>query len=547
MRKRIGILCLVAMIMFGSIALGYGVIAASKSDVTTPTVLTTKSKTIYVTKGNYVSLQVKTGGKLRKVKWKVSSGSKYGKIIKKNNKLATSYTTKTVKIKGIKKGTAQVRASYKGKTYKAKIVVETPSISNTSITLVKGKSKTLKISGTKRKKAWGTTNKAIASVTTSGKVTGMTAGTCKVVGVVGSVPYYCSVRVLDISQNDLTLQVGTSQELSILGKSNGKKVTWKSNNTNVAKVDKDGNVSAVGVGECKITGKVHGKTLICSVAVSNQSVYKAKYTYEVKLLNQYPVYTTYGEKKLDGTSQSSDLSFAYVYIKTNNPNPYTIYLENPRGITFMKDFQDVELTLLDGVCYGAALHKVNGGYLGQISLKTTGNNSIEVREVAGAYNDPSYKPSYSNAWKQDVNSQRVATLSIPNVKSYSATEKAWYQSVIKAQTTSSMTEKQKMDAIVSYLSTNFKYFACSLSPNEYLPLISHEGAYWDTKEVDCVRYCYMVNNFASFLGIKGVSTYAGYSNHYYSTVTFSDGSTKAYDNAPNSYSNIVTDWKMLDE
>lgn len=226
------------------------------------TLSTKKSKTVYVTKGKYVTLNVKTNGKTRKAKWKITKNKSKGKIIGKNNLLVTSYSTKTVKVKGVKKGTVYVSGKYKGKTYKAKVVVETPSISKTSVVLKKGESVTLSLNGTKREKQWGTTKSGVASVTTGGKVTGKSAGTCKIVGAVGNSSYTCSVRVLDINKSSLSLASGQTDTLAILGKATSKKVTWSSSNESVATVGTDGIVTAKDSGSCTITGKVHGKTFI---------------------------------------------------------------------------------------------------------------------------------------------------------------------------------------------------------------------------------------------------------------------------------------------
>lgn len=69
------------------------------------------------------------------------------------------------------------------------------SISKTSMTIQVGVQKTLKISGTKEKVSWKSENPDIAAVDASGVVTGMEAGTTKILANVGGNTYTCTVKV----------------------------------------------------------------------------------------------------------------------------------------------------------------------------------------------------------------------------------------------------------------------------------------------------------------------------------------------------------------
>lgn len=73
----------------------------------------------------------------------------------------------------------------------------TVKISSKSITLEVGKSKTLKISGTKSKVTWKSSKKSVASVAGNGKVTAKSAGTVTITGTVGGKKYTCKVTVTD--------------------------------------------------------------------------------------------------------------------------------------------------------------------------------------------------------------------------------------------------------------------------------------------------------------------------------------------------------------
>ena len=70
------------------------------------------------------------------------------------------------------KGTSVITAKVGNKKYTCKITVETPRISKSSISMGTGKKYTLKVNGTKQKVKWSSSNKAIATVSSKGVVTG---------------------------------------------------------------------------------------------------------------------------------------------------------------------------------------------------------------------------------------------------------------------------------------------------------------------------------------------------------------------------------------
>ena len=59
----------------------------------------------------------------------------------------------------------------------------------------KGKSQTLKITGTKKKVTWKSSNKKIAKVSISGKVTALKVGTVTITGTVSGRKFTCQVIV----------------------------------------------------------------------------------------------------------------------------------------------------------------------------------------------------------------------------------------------------------------------------------------------------------------------------------------------------------------
>lgn len=66
-----------------------------------------------------------------------------------------------------------------------------------SITLTKGSTAVLKLTGTKKKVSWSSGSKKIAAVNKNGKVTAKKAGTTQIFAVIGRIRYACKVKVIN--------------------------------------------------------------------------------------------------------------------------------------------------------------------------------------------------------------------------------------------------------------------------------------------------------------------------------------------------------------
>lgn len=144
------------------------------------------------------------------------------------------------------------------------------SLSQTSIDLKVGDTRTLTVHNLSgRTVSWSSDKESVATVK-QGKVKAVKAGKCVVTATLsdGTV-LKCNVTVTDpakINKTKLKLNVGDSFTLKV-GHLRGRKVTWSSNNPGVASV-KDGKVTAHKAGSCTVTAQVqNGKTLKCKVTV----------------------------------------------------------------------------------------------------------------------------------------------------------------------------------------------------------------------------------------------------------------------------------------
>lgn len=87
------------------------------------------------------------------------------------------------------------------------IQAATIKLNKKSVTLNKGKSTTLKVTGTKKKVKWTSSNKKVATVTSKGKVTAKKAGTAYIKAKVNGKTLKCKVVVKTVKKNNITSYV----------------------------------------------------------------------------------------------------------------------------------------------------------------------------------------------------------------------------------------------------------------------------------------------------------------------------------------------------
>ncbi|MCC8045773.1 MAG: Ig-like domain-containing protein [Clostridiales bacterium] len=141
-------------------------------------------------------------------------------------------------------------------------------LSDTSVTLIKGQTTKLTISGTDSTVTWKSNKKSIAKVNAKGKVTALKNGAATITAIVDGAKYKCKVTVVtpSISAKTVSLTVGKTKKLKISGTT--ETVTWKSSNKKVATVSKSGKITAKKAGTATITATVLGKKYKCVVTVS---------------------------------------------------------------------------------------------------------------------------------------------------------------------------------------------------------------------------------------------------------------------------------------
>lgn len=293
------------------------------------------SKKITLTKGQKKTLKLK--GTKKKAKWSSSKKS------------VATVSSKGV-VFGKKKGTTVITAKIGSKKYTCKVTVETPKLNKKSVTLSVGKSSTLKVTGTKQKVKWTSSNTAIATITRNGKVVAKSAGTAEVIANVGGAKFVCKVNVkgsqkpapkpttipapvtrpitgIKLSSNSIELEVKKTYTLQATiipeNTTDNKMIVWSSSNSNVATVT-NGVVTAHAVGNADIQARTsNGIVSTCKVIVKEgltekdkMAGYFLKYLTQIlkdpDSLNVYGIYDGYNEGVNSSTGSSYHNEFIIV-------------------------------------------------------------------------------------------------------------------------------------------------------------------------------------------------------------------------------------------
>ncbi len=136
---------------------------------------------------------------------------------------------------------------------------------------------------TNQKLNWSSSNPAVATVSATGVVTAVAAGSATISAASqadSSKSATCYVTVsqqmiavtgISLSRTSLTLVEGSEKSLSatvLPANATDPQVTWRSSDTAVAKVDQKGLITAIGAGSAKITATAGDYSAVCQLTVS---------------------------------------------------------------------------------------------------------------------------------------------------------------------------------------------------------------------------------------------------------------------------------------
>ena len=182
-----------------------------------------------------------------------------------------------------------VKAECKVTVTAANVAVTGVSLDKTTLTLAAGENakltaKVTPANATNKRVTWSSSDEAIATVESEGKVTANAAGTATITATTkeGNKTATCTVTVtgtsvavtgVSLDKTTLTLTKGKSAKLTATvapANATNKNVTWSSSNQAIATVDSEGDVRAMAVGIASITVTTAdgNKTAECKVTVT---------------------------------------------------------------------------------------------------------------------------------------------------------------------------------------------------------------------------------------------------------------------------------------
>lgn len=168
-----------------------------------------------------------------------------------------------------------------------RIAVTSIELNKTSLRLKEGEFETLTATvkpdnATDKTVTWASSNEGVASVDAAGKVSAIKEGTATITAQAGEKTAKCEVTVykdipvssIELDKTTLSIAVGDAVTLKTTVKpadATDKTITWSSNDTNVAKVDAEGKVTAIGKGSTTITAYSGNVSASCKVFVKAAS------------------------------------------------------------------------------------------------------------------------------------------------------------------------------------------------------------------------------------------------------------------------------------
>lgn len=174
-----------------------------------------------------------------------------------------------------------------GETFEVDVTVETSikkvTLDETNIEMAKGEEKTISAtvepSDTTMSKelTWESSNPDVVTVDENGKIEAISGGRATITatsvnGVSASLNVVVNVPITNatINKESLTMNKGTEEQLEVTiepSDATDQEITWTTDDDEVATVDENGKVTAVGAGETTITAKVGSFTLTTDVEV----------------------------------------------------------------------------------------------------------------------------------------------------------------------------------------------------------------------------------------------------------------------------------------
>ena len=220
------------------------------------------------------------------------------KVTWKSSKPSIATVSSSGVVTGKKAGTVYIYANAYGKSVKYKLTIKEPALklNKSSSSIYKGKTTTLKATTSYRTKVtWKSSNSSIATVSSTGVVTGKKAGTVYIYANAYGKSVKCKVTVknptITLNKSKATAYAGKSYTLKATT-SYRTKISWKSSNTKIATVDSKGMIKLKKAGKVTISATAFGKKVNCVLTVKNPTLKVSKASVSIYRKKSYTVKAT---------------------------------------------------------------------------------------------------------------------------------------------------------------------------------------------------------------------------------------------------------------
>lgn len=255
-----------------------------------------------------------------------------------NTKVATVSSAGKIAAKAKGSATITVKNGFAKKT--VKVTVKNPKLNMTKSTIYLYANKTLKITGKVGKATFKSSNKKVAVVNKSGKITAKKKGTCTITVKTNGITLKCKVTVKNprLSKSKLTLYNTDKYKLKMLG---GKgKIKWKSSNKKVATVTSKGVVRGKKGGTCTITAKRGKYTLKCKIRVPKHYESYSKIPDFGAVYGKIAKYRSYGDDSSVVVYKASK-SYYKKYMNLLKKKGYKHYMNASGSKVFINSNDDI--------------------------------------------------------------------------------------------------------------------------------------------------------------------------------------------------------------
>ena len=217
-------------------------------------------------------------------KFKLKVKGQKGQVTWKSNKEDVATVGKKGMVSTYKSGTAWITASfkYKGKRKKLHCKICVCSMDIETLTIKRGSTYTVNVKGTK-KESWESSNPDIATISKSGRIHALHAGSCTITGKVQNISFKRKIKIAGFEDGSIIMtETAGSQSLSLINVEGT--IVYSSSNEKVARL-LGKRLIPVGKGVCTVTASNGIDNYKCSVIIKKTTA--TEFVNKLETYHQY--------------------------------------------------------------------------------------------------------------------------------------------------------------------------------------------------------------------------------------------------------------------